>query len=27
MPPLQEQEYITQTLDTLFTLKKGLKVE
>ncbi|WP_317372570.1 hypothetical protein [Helicobacter canis] len=27
MPPLQEQEYITQTLDTLFTLKKGLRVE
>ena len=27
LPPLQEQEYITQTLDTLFTLKKGLRVE
>ncbi|ETD26825.1 hypothetical protein HMPREF2087_01219 [Helicobacter canis NCTC 12740] len=27
LPPLKEQEYITQTLDTLFTLKKGLRVE
>ncbi|MBS4235012.1 restriction endonuclease subunit S [Campylobacter vulpis] len=27
LPPLQEQEYITQTLDTLFTLKKGLRVD
>ncbi|EDA5019366.1 hypothetical protein F9F36_02585 [Campylobacter upsaliensis] len=24
LPPLKEQEYITQILDTLFTLKKGL---
>ncbi|MBS4313460.1 restriction endonuclease subunit S [Campylobacter vulpis] len=24
LPPLREQEYIVQTLDTLFTLKKGL---
>ncbi|EAJ0235994.1 hypothetical protein CGT61_06015 [Campylobacter upsaliensis] len=27
LPPLQEQEYITQILDTLFTLKKGLRVD
>lgn len=27
LPPLKEQEYIVQTLDTLFTLKKGLRVE
>ncbi|WP_110522234.1 restriction endonuclease subunit S [Helicobacter cinaedi] len=27
LPPLQEQNEITQTLDTLFTLKKGLRVE
>ncbi|EAI8667589.1 restriction endonuclease subunit S [Campylobacter upsaliensis] len=27
LPPLCEQEYITQTLDTLFTLKKGLRVD
>ncbi|WP_307983473.1 restriction endonuclease subunit S [uncultured Helicobacter sp.] len=27
LPPLCEQEHIVQTLDTLFTLKKGLKVE
>ncbi|EDP6857511.1 hypothetical protein GWF38_02895 [Campylobacter upsaliensis] len=27
LPPLREQEYITQTLDTLFTLKKGLRVD
>ncbi|TLE12259.1 restriction endonuclease subunit S [Helicobacter bilis] len=27
LPPLQEQEYIVQTLDTLFTLKKGLRIE
>ncbi|WP_110558806.1 restriction endonuclease subunit S [Helicobacter cinaedi] len=27
LPPLKEQEHIVQTLDTLFTLKKGLRVE
>ena len=27
LPPLREQEYITQILDTLFTLKKGLRIE
>ena len=27
LPPLREQEYIAQMLDTLFTLKKGLRVE
>ncbi|EAK0447538.1 hypothetical protein YZ43_02880 [Campylobacter upsaliensis] len=27
LPPLKEQEYITQILDTLFTLKKGLRVD
>ncbi|MPB22178.1 hypothetical protein YZ62_003315 [Campylobacter upsaliensis] len=27
LPPLCEQEYIVQTLDTLFTLKKGLRVD
>ena len=27
LPPLKEQEHITQILDTLFTLKKGLRVE
>ena len=27
LPPLQEQKEITQTLDTLFTLKKGLRRE
>ena len=27
LPPLCEQEHIVQTLDTLFTLKKGLRVE
>ncbi|EAJ8016489.1 hypothetical protein BHR22_06090 [Campylobacter upsaliensis] len=27
LPPLQEQEHITQILDTLFTLKKGLRVD
>ena len=27
LPPLCEQEYIVQTLDTLFTLKKGLRTE
>lgn len=27
LPPLKEQEYITHTLDTLFTLTKGLKCE
>ena len=27
LPPLREQEHIVQTLDTLFTLKKGLRVE
>ena len=27
LPPLKEQEHIAQTLDTLFTLKKGLRVE
>ena len=27
LPPLCEQEHIAQTLDTLFTLKKGLRVE
>ncbi|MCR2104113.1 restriction endonuclease subunit S [Campylobacter upsaliensis] len=27
MPPLQEQKEITQILDTLFTLKKGLRVD
>ncbi|EDP6889723.1 hypothetical protein GQ261_02935 [Campylobacter upsaliensis] len=27
LPPLQEQEYITQMLDALFTLKKGLRVD
>ncbi|EAI5623383.1 hypothetical protein B5L02_06465 [Campylobacter upsaliensis] len=27
LPPLKEQEYITQMLDTLFTLKKGLRVD
>ncbi|EOX1263723.1 restriction endonuclease subunit S [Campylobacter upsaliensis] len=27
LPPLQEQNEITQTLDTLFTLKKGLRVD
>ncbi|ELH3500543.1 restriction endonuclease subunit S, partial [Campylobacter upsaliensis] len=27
LPPLCEQEHIVQTLDTLFTLKKGLRVD
>ncbi|EAL3926463.1 restriction endonuclease subunit S [Campylobacter upsaliensis] len=27
LPPLCEQEYIVQTLNTLFTLKKGLRVD
>lgn len=27
LPPLCEQEYIVQILDTLFTLKKGLRIE
>ncbi|EAJ7129070.1 hypothetical protein CC22_01950 [Campylobacter upsaliensis] len=27
LPPLKEQEHITQILDTLFTLKKGLRVD
>ena len=27
LPPLKEQKEITQTLDTLFTLKKGLRVD
>ncbi|EMG4389891.1 restriction endonuclease subunit S [Campylobacter upsaliensis] len=27
LPPLKEQEHIAQTLDTLFTLKKGLRVD
>ncbi|MDY5951455.1 MAG: restriction endonuclease subunit S [Helicobacter sp.] len=27
LPPLCEQEHIVQTLDTLFTLKKGLRIE
>ena len=27
LPPLKEQEHITQILDTLFTLKKGLRME
>ncbi|ENL6148185.1 restriction endonuclease subunit S [Campylobacter upsaliensis] len=27
LPPLREQEHITQILDTLFTLKKGLRVD
>lgn len=27
LPPLKEQKEITQILDTLFTLKKGLRVE
>lgn len=26
LPPLKEQEYIAHTLDTLFTLTKGLNV-
>ncbi|MCR2062600.1 restriction endonuclease subunit S [Campylobacter helveticus] len=27
LPPLKEQKYITQILDTLFTLKKGLRID
>lgn len=27
LPPLQEQKYISQTLDNLFTIAKGLRVE